>query len=294
MMKKVLIFGGSGFIGQSIKNHLIALGYEVFLCSRSAKKGDVLFSLEESNLTESCFEDFDIWIHLAGENIQGWRWTRRKKRKILFSRLLTNERLRQIYLQLKNPPQQIFIASGVGYYSPDSHELIDEKTPKGDGFLSQVASKVEEGWQLFPIQPIFLRIAPVLASDGGVIERLKIFFKLKCLLYFSSSNNYFPYITIDQFVDSLLFLFGKNASGPINFVSKKPLKQKELFLHILGSTPWLSINIPKWFIQVALGQMGEETVCVNQKVIPQKLIDLGFQFDDSFYLDRLKNKMKSG
>lgn len=277
MSKKILIFGASGFIGKALIDTFRKEGHFVVTASRHPKKGELYVDFKGAPKDLTPFENFDLWIHLSGETIQAFRWTKRKKRKILFSRMVSNEILKEMIGCLKKPPKQIMIASGIGYYGSKVFTVADESTKKGEGFLAEVASRLESIWQGSKIQPVFLRFAPVLGQGGGVLSKLRLSYFLKMVIYFGSKENYFPYVYLDDLCKMVSFLIEKESKGPVNICSQSYKTQKEVFNEIAATfRPVISFTIPKIFLRLLMGQFADETLLVNVKVLPKKLIDLGY------------------
>lgn len=277
-MKKIIISGGSGFLGQSLKLGLESRGFSVKITSRQISSHFIHLDYENPPKDLSPYEGFDCWIHLAGENIEALRWTSKKRRKILFSRLNSGQTVREIIKQLKHPPSQIFVASGAGYYGYESEISMDESSPRGKGFLALVAEEVENSWKDFFIKPVLMRIAPVFSYKQGVLKKLSTLWNLGVIAYFGNPNNYFPYVEIEELINMNAFMIGKKLSGPFNLVSAVPKKQKEVFTKFFKNKPKFTFLVPQWLIKPLLGEFGRETILTNIKITPKRLLDAGFKF----------------
>ena len=126
-------------------------------------------------------EGMDAVIHLAGESIAGLRWTREKKKRILKSRVQGTRFLCQALAAMARPPKVLLSASAIGYYGdrPVTEE-VDENSPKGKGFLAEVA----EAWEMATedarasgIRVVNMRFGMVLSNQGGAFPKMLYPFK---------------------------------------------------------------------------------------------------------------------
>jgi NAD dependent epimerase/dehydratase family enzyme len=212
----------------------------------------------------------------------------------LQSRIVSNEGIKKLVNHLKNPPKQIFIASGVGYYGFSRDEVVDESSPIGDGFLADVAFQLEQIWCDSKIKPIFMRFATVLSFYGGALDKISLPWRLRLCPFYGSRNNYFPLITRCELVKMILFLLGKSSVfGPVNFCTLKPYKQVTIFQRLAAVfKPMVSFTIPTFLIKFLLGQMGVETLLVNLKIFPRKLYELKYDFSDDGMFSQLAEELK--
>lgn len=293
-MKKILLSGSSGFIGKALKKKLENQGFDVLILSRKLKPNALFFDFDRlpDNLTP--FENLEAWIHLGGESIAGFRWTKSKKQKILNSRIFSNQGIKKLVNHLINPPKQIFIASGVGYYGCVQSEILDENNSKGDGFLADVAYQLEQVWTDSKISPILMRFATVLSFCGGALDKISLPWRLKLCPYYGNPNNYFPVITREELINMIIFLLGNTSVfGPVNFCSLKSYTQNDLFKKISQIfKPIISFTIPNFLIRFLLGQMGKETLLVNIKIFPRKLYELKYDFSDDKMFLQLAEELK--
>jgi uncharacterized protein (TIGR01777 family) len=287
--KKILLSGASGFVGSSLKTFLSLLGHTVATISR--KEGRGLF-FDFKNLPEDLtpFENADVWIHLGGESIQGLRWTKAKKGRIYNSRTHACLLLKELFDALKNPHKRFFVASGVGYYGNNHKDPVNENSPKGSGFLSDVADSLERVFRHTSYHPLFMRFSTVLHPKGGALKKLLLPFRFKGIVYYGSPNNFFPWISLYELTRMVGFCLEKEEmKGPVNFVFDPPMNQKDLFNQIGNCYhAFYKLTIPKGVIHLFLGEMGDETLLVDQKAIPSVLKNAGFSFCEDNPVDVLK------
>lgn len=286
-MKKILMTGANGLVGKALKQHFLKLGYLVFSTNRHHPEEPLYFNLKELPKNLEPFEGFDVLIHLAGESIAGIRWTETKKKRLLKERVVASENLKSLISHLKQPPKQVLIATGVGYYGSQSKAVMTEDSPKGEGFLANLAASIEKVWQTSQIKPVFMRFATVLSLNGGALEKISLPWKFHLLPLFGAKNHFFPFITLHELVKMIAFVIEKpQLNGPVNFCSEKPMIQEELFSKLNDTrSKKLSFVIPRWLIKILLGQMGEETLLVDLKVIPNRLKELDYPFEKKIDLN---------
>jgi len=280
--KRILLFGASGFIGRRLASFLTGLGHTVVSVSRKQKEGSLCFDFQNIPEDLSPFECFDIWIQLSGETIQGF-WTKDKKKKILDSRVSGSNSLKRLTQALSHPPKKVLIATGSGYYMRQGANKIDEDSPKGESFLSDVVDAVEAVWKNVPYDTVMMRFAAVLDPSGGALKQLLLPFKFFQICYYGNKDFHFPWISLNELIHMIGFIIEKDAiSGPVNFVSQFPMTQKKLFAGIsCYFHPLVKWTIPSSVIKLLMGEMGKELLLIDQKIVPQKLIKHGYVFDES-------------
>jgi uncharacterized protein (TIGR01777 family) len=281
-MKKVIITGGSGFIGQNIAATLLKKNYEVLIFDlRPPKFGKFIkIDLMNKNLSSALFEKADSIIHLAGINIFG-RWNQRKKKLIYESRVLGTRNLVSILKKLTQPPTNFISASAVGIYGNKDDEELNEETLPGKDFLAQVCVDWEQEAELaksLGIRTTQIRTAPVLGL-GGLLQKLLPIYKMGLGGSIGSGKQWFPWIHIYDIVQIYIFAMEKNQiQGPLNACSPKYITNQDFSntLALVLEKPAF-FRTPKWILKLILNDLADSIV-VSQKVSPQKLIDAGYVF----------------
>ncbi|MDP1880252.1 MAG: TIGR01777 family oxidoreductase [Parachlamydiaceae bacterium] len=274
-MMKIAITGANGFIGsalsQSLKNHEVI----------PLKHFKNTFYFQNVPLEQ--IEGLDIVIHLAGESIMGY-WNEKKKKKIRESRVLGTQSLCNSLAALKNPPGLLICASAVGYYGNRKDEILNEKSSKGKGFLSDVCAEWEEATRPAVeagIRTINLRFGMVLGQHGGALKQMTLPFKLGLGGKMGSGEQFVSWIALEDLIRIFQFLINNNyLSGPVNAVSSFPVTNQELTKtlgRIMNRPTFLSM--PTFLVKLIFGEMGQELLLSSQKVIPEKLMKAGFSFE---------------
>lgn len=300
---KILIAGGTGFIGKALVRALLERGDEVIVLGRAIPKikfcfGDSVqaWSFKELETTKTTV---DVVINLAGETLVGF-WTKKKKAKIIDSRVGVTKRLVAFCTrQIKHTPVRLFQASAVGIYGIEGRKTYYENTdlPLPADFLSQVARVWEEAANVAIAQhvpTVVMRFGPVFDLNGGMLEYMLPMFNAGFGAVLGSGEQKISWITRVDLVKAIVFLLDHpELNGVFNFVAKEPVSQRELarlFANYLNRPLWL--KIPRFLIYLFLGQMGDTLLFGSQIVEPYRLLDAGFEFDNpnlNYYFARRKS-----
>lgn len=262
---KVAIAGASGFIGSHLLKFLQEKGHTVFPHPRRSMLPDGI----------------DVVINLSGESIFG-RWTEEKKRNILESRIHSTRALCDQILILKNPPKLYIGASAVGFYGDRGEEVLTENSFPGSGFLSEVCQE----WEKIPlvlkeknIRVVAARFGIVFGKGGGALEKMLAPFELGFGGVIGSGKQVMSWIALDDLLRAVEYVIETpQLEGPINFVSPNPSTNRELTrqLGALLKRPTY-FRIPKFVFSLLFGE-GKEVYLSSAKVLPQRLLESGFQF----------------
>jgi uncharacterized protein len=285
---KYLITGGTGFVGSYLRPILLKDGHYVTVITRSPEKysgekaDNQRFISWEDDLYK-VMDDTDTVINLAGENIFGFRWTKRVKKKIRNSRIETTRKLVRSMEAADHKPELFISASGVNYYKSQEDRVIDESGEPGEGFLAEVcidweieAQKAEE----MGIRTAIPRIAPVLQDGGGMIEKMKLPFLLFAGGPLGSGNQYVPWIHMNDLCRAILFpVIKSDFEGPYNTCSPMQVTMNELAAAIGKTLNRPSfMKVPEFAMNLILGEAASP-VLESLRVLPGKLLENGFEFE---------------
>src|SRR5690606_8602296 len=262
-MKHILITGASGLIGSKLTSNLQAKGQQVSVLTRNPNKvnnAKAYYSdVNNQEIDENCLIGIDCIIHLAGDNIGKSRWTEKRKKEIIDSRVDSIKLLYNAIEKTNTPINKIISASAIGYYGDRENEILNEDSSPGTGFLSDCCVKWEaavDAGSKFCKQITKIRIGLLLAKDGGALLQLK-----KPIQYYLSC----PIGTGKQWVSwihmhDLQALFIEAIENPLfngvfNACSPNPITNYELTktLAKVMNRPLLPINIPSFALKVAMG-----------------------------------------
>ena len=293
---RIIITGGSGMIGRPLVRSLAADDHEVIVLSRSPA---LVKGLPSGVRVEgwdgrtakgwgALADGADAIINLAGESIAGegllpQRWTEERKARILQSRVDAGKAVVEAVTAAARKPGVVVQSSAVGYYGTHGPEkTITEESPAGDDFLAKVCIAWEESTapvEALGVRRPIARTGIVITFDGGALVPMALPFRFFAGGPIGSGKQPFPWIHIDDEVRALRFLVeNPNANGPFNLAAPEPPTNAEFSRalgHIMGR-PSL-IPAPAFAFELAFGEVAM-LVTEGQRTIPQRLLDLGFQF----------------
>jgi hypothetical protein len=286
---KILITGGTGFVGTQLTSRLIKDNHEVTILSRSAKRsGEIPKGMSylqgdptQKGSWQEAIKNHDAVINLAGASIFS-KWTEEHKKAIRESRVSTT---RNIVKGIPSHPQKQFTflsTSAVGYYGFCGDEELTEESPHGDDFLARIASEwegealkaKEEGARV-----VITRFGIVMGEKGGALGQMIPLFKKFIGGPIGSGRQWFSWIHIKDLSETFVFLMKHpEISGPVNVCAPNPVRNKDLAkalgkaLHRPSFMP-----APAFMIKLVLGEFGS-VILEGQRVIPKRLLDSGFDF----------------
>lgn len=275
---KVVLAGGSGFLGTALADALRARGDEVVILSRSS---GVRWNPDgTTGPWARAIDGAAAVVNLAGEPLAGKRWTAAQKRRIVDSRVLATRSLASAILAAAATPPVLVSASGVGYY-PDSDSIVDESAGPGSGFLSQVCVQWEaEARKAEPsgTRVVLLRTGVVLHRDGGALEKLLLPFKLGVGGPIGSGAQWWGWIHRDDWVRMTLWAIDTTAvRGAVNVCAPQPARNRDI-ARTLGRAlrrPAF-MPAPAFALRIALGEMADDMLLASQRAVAARAAANGF------------------
>jgi len=286
---KILITGGTGFVGTQLTSRLIKDNHEVTILTRSlkgAKGSSPGISYLEGDPTkkgpwQEAIKNHDALINLAGASIFS-KWTEEHKKAIRESRVNTTQNIIEGV-----PPQSqklftLFSTSAVGYYGFHGDEELIEESPPGNDFLARIALEWE-GEALKAREKgarvVITRFGIVLGEKGGALGQMIPLFEKYIGGPIGSGKQWFSWVHIKDLAEAFAFLLKHpEISGPVNVCSPNPVRNKDLAkglgkaLHKPSFLP-----APGFMVKWVLGEFGS-VILKGQRVIPRKLLNNGFLF----------------
>jgi uncharacterized protein (TIGR01777 family) len=288
---KILMTGGTGFVGNSLTQGLAAQGYQVTVLTRSVPQDHSLpqgSSFLQGNPTQKGawqerVPEHEIIINLAGASIFT-RWGNKTKRLIRNSRILTTHNLVEALSRRKGRETLFISTSAVGYYGFHGDEELDESGLPGNDFLASVTREWEAtalAAESFGARVLLCRLGIVLGTGGGALGMMLPLFRWYLGSPLGSGTQWFSWIHQQDLVKLYIFLIQqKDMSGPVNCTAPHPLRNREM-TEILGEVlkrPTFLPSVPSFVLKLFLGEFGS-MLLKGQKVLPCKLLDKGFQFE---------------
>lgn len=286
MEKRILITGGTGFIGQPLCQELIADGHSLTVLSRQpALNVQSLCGRVETvnDLNElSGGEGFDAVINLAGEGIADKRWSEARKQELRDSRIALTNQLVDVIRTWKSLPSVMVSGSAVGFYGDQGSHRVTEDTPPHDEFTHRMCSDWEQAARrLEPagVRVCLSRTGIVAGPGGGFLQRMLLPFKLGLGGRLGSGEQYMPWVHRDDVVAALKWMLETDtASGAYNVVSPNPVTNRQFTKCLAGVLGRPAIfPAPAPVLKIALGEMAR-LLLTGQMAIPERLEGEGFRF----------------
>lgn len=291
---RILLTGSSGFIGQAVLNHFLQAGHDVLRVVRRGQVSadEIGWSPQTGRLTPLP-RDVDAVIHLAGETLLG-RWTAAKIKAIRESRVEPTRLLAQELSRLPQPPRHFLCASATGFYGSRADEILTEASPPGSGFLAETCIQWEAACQpaiSAGIRVANFRMGMVLGAGGGALKAMLTPYKLGLGGMLGSGNQYWSWISLEDTARAIGYILDHDSlSGPVNVVSPSPCTNRE-FTHALGGVlhrPTV-LRVPTAMLELATGQLADEMPLASVRVMPRRLLESGFAFNDSNIVECLQS-----
>ncbi len=294
-MEKVLITGGSGLIGRRLSFLLKSRGYEVRILSRSNNPKNnyktFVWNVSEQYINDSAFEGLNHIIHLAGAGIADKRWSEKRKKEIIASRVASTNLLYNTVKRLKTPLNSFISASATGYYGAVTSETIfEEKDKPAKDFLGKVCSLWEDSIFQFneiKIRTVALRTGIVLSKDGGALKKMKT----PIITSLGNGKQYMPWIHIDDLCELYIkAIEDEQFKGAFNAVSPEHISNLSFSKKIskIFNYPFLALGAPSLILQIVFGEMS--TIILNgSRISANKIKQAGFKFKFENLEKALKN-----
>ena len=284
---KIVVAGGSGFIGEPLVRRLTASGHDVAVLSRNPSKVSagrgVLWDGKSQGPWSAEVAGADAIVNLAGENIGEGRWTDERKQQLISSRLDATAALVEAIRSRPAQKRTFLNASAVGFYGDRGEETLDESSDRGRGFLADLV----ESWETAArgadtvARLVIIRFGLVLAPDGGALGKMLLPFKLGAGGPMGSGKQWMSWIDRDDVLSLVEWALANEAArGTYNATAPHPVRNHD-FSRALGAAlhrPAL-IPTPALALRVAFGsEKAGEVLLSGQRVLPVRAQREGFAF----------------
>ena len=295
-MTTVLITGGTGLVGKALTNTLLARGYNVIVMGRKAKlnsgNSGVMYAkwdIEKQEIDRTAIAQADYIIHLAGAGVAEKRWTDKRKKEILESRVRSGELLVKSLKETPNKVKALISASAIGWYGSDQTVAgqlarpFTESDPAAADFLGQTCKQWEESTA--PVsnlgkRMVYLRIGIVLAKEGGALKEFLTPLRFGIATVLGNGKQIISWIHINDLVSIFTnAMENEKISGIYNAVSPSPVSNKALIMAMAKARNkfYLPFPVPGFVLKIMLGEMSIE-VLKSATVSADKLLQTGFNF----------------
>jgi uncharacterized protein (TIGR01777 family) len=292
-MEAIGVTGGTGLIGKSLVPHLLKRGYKVLIFTRKNNQINlnsnpqyVFWDPFKLKCDSKALHSLNAVIHLAGAGLADKRWSEKRKKEIVDSRVQSTQFL-LAQLKLHAPGCVSFIgASAIGYYGPDKNSKpFDENMPAYNDFIANVCRQ----WEASELQAesflrtVILRFGIVLSKQSGAYQKLRQPMSFGIVPILGSGKQIVSWIHIDDLCSIILFaLQNKQISGTYNAVAPVPVTHVQLMQTIAREKGGLKIPVPvpSYVLKLLLGEMSSE-VLKSTSVSADKILKAGFVFNYS-------------
>ncbi len=281
--KTVLIAGGTGFIGRELANLLSKNGYEVYKLTRNPKQQNHLFwDPQKRKMDEKILDKVTVLVNLVGENVGEGRWTAKRKKLLVDSRVDTTTFLCE--LTQKMPKLSYYIsASAINCYGKESDKVHVESDEFGDDFLANLIKEWEAASNTIArnIPVAKLRIPIVLSKNDGALSKIKKITNLGLGSSLGSGKQTMPWVHIDDLCRMFAFAIDSNLEGVYN--AHADSNSNKTFMKAVAvrlNRPFFLPPVPSFLLKLILG----EKACIvlnGIKVSNKKITDAGFIFQYS-------------
>lgn len=294
MYVNILITGGTGFVGKNLTRSLITKGYHIFIMTRSPelyKNSSQVTYIDYDYATNKLPTIYAV-VNLAGDSLFGY-WTKRKKEKILTSRVNTTKNVIQMIEQMNKKPEVFITGSAIGYYGTSTDLIFTEDTTEsGNDFLAHVVTEWERTArkaESMGIRTVYARFGVILGQEGA-LPLMSLPVKLFIGGKIGHGEQWISWIHIEDVVNLLTYcLTNEKLHGPVNLTAPHPKRNKDFLrtLTTIYKRPyWLPT--PGSFIRIVLGEMSE-LVTKGQFVLPEKALNNDFSFSYPHLSEALKS-----
>jgi uncharacterized protein (TIGR01777 family) len=298
---RIIVSGGTGFIGRPLVKALLENGHNVTVLSRNAASARPLlpssaacinWNPRSAGIWTQVFKEADAVINLAGEPIAERRWTVARKRLIWDSRVSATRGIVEALRSHATKPCVLVSASGIGYYGASDDRLLDEGAARGTGFLADLCLEWEAAAMRaaeFGTRVVVVRTGMVLEGDGGALAKMLFPFRLFAGGPIMPGNQWVSWIHRRDHIGLIQWaLTTPMVAGPINAVAPEPVTMKtfcEILGRVLHRPSWLPV--PRLALNILLGELGT-ILTTGQRVIPAKAMAEGYTFQYSTLESALK------
>ena len=291
---RVLVTGGTGFIGGAVCHALRGAGHAVTVVSR--EPGQVSGDAVRWDAVPQAIRTADAVVNLAGESIASGRWSAARKAAILQSRVEATRAVVDAARAAKPRPRILISASAVGYYGARGDEALDETSAPGAGFLTEVCRPWEDEAsraEAVGMRVVRLRLGMVLAGDGGALGRILPPFRAFVGGRLGDGEQWVSWIHRGDVTGLVVDALANDGyHGAVNATAPQPVRNRD-FVAALGrvlARP-AAIPVPAVVLRLALGEMAD-VLLTGQRVFPRAAERVGYRWQYPEVLGALRASVR--
>jgi uncharacterized protein (TIGR01777 family) len=286
---KVLIGGGTGFIGSRLVSRLKARKDSVRVIARDPVHAAFVLGQDAETVpigadATTLLGGAEVVVNLVGEPIFGKRWTAAQKERIRASRV---ESTRRLVAAMRDVPAgsrpKVFVSgSAVGIYGPRGDQELAEDAPHGQDFLAEVCREWERAAfeaEALGVRVVAVRTGIVLGPGGGALAQMMPFFRMGAGGPIGSGRQFMSWIHRDDHVALMMHAMGTaSLTGPVNATAPNPVTSRE-FAKVLGKVlrrPAV-VPTPRLALRLLYGESAD-ILATGQRVVPKRALESGFEF----------------
>ncbi|MBT3545223.1 MAG: TIGR01777 family protein [Saprospiraceae bacterium] len=286
-MKTILIAGGSGLVGTRITELLDSTEYRIIILTRFPKppKGNITYLYWD--IDKGVIDDralyADYLINLTGDGIADSRWTTKRKKILIDSRVNGTLLIQSAMKKANRRFKAAVSASAIGYYGDQGDTILDERNNPGDEFLSTCCllwENASEQLQEVTDYNRIVRVGLVLSTRGGALPKILMTKTVRLFNYFGNGKQYYSWIHIDDISRMFIHLLTERSDHSVyNGVAPRPSTNKKFTEEVrdaFGSG--IVLPAPALGLKIALGEMSK-VVLNSNRVLPKNFTEVGFRFE---------------
>ncbi|MGE7843348.1 TIGR01777 family oxidoreductase [Lysinibacillus sp. NPDC093712] len=295
---KIVIAGGTGFVGKELTKLLQEQGHELFVLSRSNSKYEngihyVQWLKDGARPEKELDEDINAVVNLAGVSLNDGRWTKKQKKAIYTSRMDATLEIVRIIEQFKEKPNVLVNASAVGIYPPSAVATYSENaTDYAKDFLGWTVHDWErhaKRAEKLGVRVALARFGVILGRDNGALPSMLLPYKLHIGGTIGTGEQWLSWIHVEDVARAIYFaITNSSINGPFNVTAPHPTRMKEFgqtIAQVMGRRHWMPV--PSFAMRLALGEQSM-LVLEGQHVIPTVLETQNFEFKYPYLKEALE------
>ena len=281
-LMRVLISGASGLVGTELARQLREDGHEAIrLVRRRARAADeISWNPSKGEIDPEIMESVDAVVNLAGATTGRIPWTAKYKKEIVSSRIDSTRTLVTAINRAGNPPKVLISGSASGFYGEGGSTWLSEESPKGKGFLSDLAHNWEQEAMKARARVVLVRTTLVMSRKKGALGPLMPLLKLGVGGPIGSGKQFWAWINlVDEAAAIIHLITTPGTHGPYNLTAPEPATCEEMIVSLGKAIRRPTFfRIPEFLMKLFIGEAAEELLLVSQKMTANKLLASGFRF----------------